>query len=164
MRLGVNILHLGMAVLALGILGVETLSQVYEGQLAAGETITAGAYTFSAGDMQTYISDSGNVVFELEININSPSGARQVHPAIIHFSKLGTLYAQPGLAVNWLQDVQVILEDTPEPPNRIYPMRIAFFPLINCIWAGGLLMVVGGMLGLLRPKNAVSIGMIKSQP
>jgi cytochrome c-type biogenesis protein CcmF len=157
-RLGVNILHLGMAILALGILGVETLSSTYEGQLATGDTISAGAYTFSAGDMHTYINESGNVIFDLDVNIEGPSGARQVQPAIIHYAKLGTLYAQPGLAVNWLQDVQVILEDTPEPPNRIYPMRIAFFPLINWIWAGGLLMVIGGTLGLLRPRKRKTAG------
>jgi len=153
MRLGVILIHIGLALLALGILGVETLSRTYEGQLAPGETLSLDGFDFTAAEGSAFISPSGNVVFELPVAIENPSAAREVLPAVIFYDKLGTLYARPGLAVGWLQDVQVILEDTPEPPNPAYPMRIAFFPLVNCIWAGGALMVVGGILGLRVRKS-----------
>jgi len=152
-RLGVILIHLGLVLLALGVLGVESLSRSYEGQLAPGDTLELEGYAFTAGESSAYISDSGNVVFELPVMVASATGSRALLPAMIHYTKLGTLYARPALAPGWLQDVQVILEDTPEPPNPFFPLRVTFFPLINWIWVGGTLMAIGGLLGLAGRKS-----------
>jgi cytochrome c biogenesis factor len=157
MRLGVALIHIGLAVLALGILGVETLSGTYEGQLAPGDTLNEAGYRFTAGEVNSYLDRSGNVVFDLPMTISRAANNSTVTPAIVHYTKLGTLYARPGLATGWLQDVQVILEDTPLPSSQAYSMRIAFYPLIDWIWAGGLLMVVGGLLGLTRRKTTAAV-------
>lgn len=152
-RLGVLLLHIGLAVMVFGILGVETLSSIYEGQLVPGESAVMGAYTVSAGTPQEYLDSEGNLVFELPVRLEKASRSRDLLPAIIHYTKLGTLYARPGMAYDWLQDAQVIMQDLPEPPNRIYPLRVAFFPLISWIWAGGALMALGGLLGMVRQKT-----------
>ncbi len=152
-RLGVLILHIGLAIMALGIMGVETLSSVYEGMLVPGESAEMGTSTVSAGTPQEYLDPEGNLIFELPVQLMSGSKASDLLPAIIHYTKLGTLYSHPAIAYSWLQDAQVIMKDLPEPPNRIYPLRVTFFPLISWIWAGGGLMALGGLLGILRKKK-----------
>lgn len=151
-RLGVNLIHIGLAVLALGILGTETLSGTYEGQLVRGSPIRVNGFAFSAGEFGSSLDASGNVVFEVPVSITHGNTVREVRPAVIHFTKLGTLYARPGLAAGWLQDAQVILEQTPRSAEETYPVRITFYPLINWIWAGGALMILGGLMGFFRRK------------
>ena len=152
LRLSAILLHLGIAILAFGILGVETLSGTFEGKLAAGNPISVNGYAFSSGEFNSYLSPSGNVVFELPVTIAHADSTREVRPAVIHFTKLGTLYARPGLATGWLQDVQVILEETPRSADQVYSLRIAFYPLIDWIWAGCVLMVLSGLWGFVERR------------
>ena len=152
-RLSVLLLHIGLAIMALGIMGVETLSSVYEGQLVPGDSVAIGAYTIHAGTPQEYTNPDGNLVFELPVRLDNDAFAHGLLPAILYYTKLDTLYAHPAIAYGWLQDVQVIMEELPEPSNRVYPLRVAFFPLISWIWAGGALMALGGLLGLVKRRK-----------
>jgi cytochrome c biogenesis factor len=126
----VNLIHLGLAVLALGILGVETLSGTYEGQLAAGSPIRVNGFEFNAGEFASSLDASGNVVCEVPVGITHGDTVREVRPAVIHFTKLGTLYARPGLAAGWLQDARSSW-NKPASAEETYPVRIAFYPLIT---------------------------------
>ena len=153
LRLGIFLIHVGLAVMAFGIIGVESFSQSQDLQLRVGESARVNDYSFEVLSAGNRLTESANVAFESTLQITHPSGQQSlITPAIIHYTKLGSLSAQPGDLPGLLQDVQVILQEVPEPPNRVLNLQINFFPLMSWIWYGGILMAAGGLVSWLSRK------------
>ena len=147
-------IHLGFAILAVGIMGVETLSSSYDVNLDIGSQITLADHTFSALSQQNYVTDSGIVRFDVGMSMAGPGGTqRALLPFIEHYPKLGTLHMQPAIAAGFLQDVQVVLSEVPDIQDIIATLHITFFPLMSWIWAGGALMAFGGILTFIPKKD-----------
>jgi len=152
--LGALCIHLGFAVMALGILGVENLSATHDVRLRVGEEITLAKHTFSGHFQQNYVTEGGIVRFAFGLTVISPGASqRKLVPLIEHYPKLKTLHAQPAIAAGFLQDVQVVMSQRPNTLDGKAALHITFFPLMSWIWAGGVLMAFGGLLALCVRKH-----------
>ena len=152
-RLPVIMIHLGLAIIACGILGVETLASEYEGLLLPGSPVEIADCELQANALRETLDTNGNVIFELPLQLSCASKTTILHPAIIHYTKLGTMTTQPGLDYGWLQDTQIILENISTGTDQACQLRIRFFPLMSWIWAGGGLMASGAFLGFFHKKK-----------
>lgn len=149
-RLGMLLLHFGLAVLVVGIMGVETLTRPYDVAIAPGERSLLSGFAILLADRHSQITDNGNVVFEETVEIIRPDGKiRSLVPSIIHLSKLGSLHAEPAIIVGVFQDIQFVLKEVPDTPDSAAAFRITFFPLMSWIWMGGGLMACGGAVSML---------------
>jgi cytochrome c-type biogenesis protein CcmF len=162
-RMGMLLVHLGLAVMAVGILGVETLTRPYDIAIAPGESTSISGYTIGLADRNNRISENGNVIFEETVEFIEPDGIKQsIVTSINHLSKSGSLHAEPAIIVGFLQDIQFVLKEVPGSPDSVAEFRITFFPLMTWIWAGGGLMVGGGVVsmidGLRGKKKIVRVG------
>ena len=149
----VILIHLGLAIMSCGILGVETLASEYEGQLLPGSRTEIADCELSADTLRNYLDTNGNVVFELPVQLSCASNIKILRPVVIHYTKLGTMVTRPGLDYGWQQDTQIILENISNTDNQAYHLRIRFFPLMSWIWAGGGLMASSALLGFLHKKK-----------
>jgi cytochrome c-type biogenesis protein CcmF len=149
-RMGMLLIHLGLAVMVVGIMGVETLTTPYDIAIAPGETLSLSGYTIALADRSNRITDTGNVIFEETVEIIPPDGQKQsIVTSINHLSKFGSLHAEPAIIVGFLQDIQFVLKEIPGSPDSVAEFRITFFPLMTWIWVGGGLMAGGGVVSML---------------
>lgn len=149
-RLGMVLIHLGLAVMATGIMGVETLTTPHDITLAPGQSSTLSGFTLTVLDRNQRITEEGNVIFEETLEIVSPRGRKQaLTTSIDHLSKFGSLHAEPATMAMFFQDIQIVLKEVPQSRTSAAPFRITFFPLMSWIWVGGGLMAGGGVLSLL---------------
>jgi len=161
-HLGMLLIHLGLAVMVVGIMGVETLTRPYDIAIAPGESVTLSGFTISLVDSSQSITDGGNVIFDETVEMIHPNGKKQsLVTSINHLSKFGSLHAEPAIVAKFLQDIQFVLKEIPDSRTRAAEFRITFFPLMSWIWIGGGLMAGGGVVslgsGLRRKKEAVRV-------
>jgi cytochrome c-type biogenesis protein CcmF len=143
------IIHLGFAVMAVGIIGVETMAYDYSLELSPNIPAEFEQFIFTYNTQPSIFVDEGNPIYTADITILMPNNHQITSdPAITHYVKTGMFYITPAIKPGFFQDVQVVLEKFPPSSNTNIDIHIAFFPLISWIWAGGALMAIGGVLPL----------------
>jgi cytochrome c-type biogenesis protein CcmF len=148
-RLGMVIIHFGFAIMAVGIIAVETMAYDFNLTLSPDTPAVFNQYTVTYNTQSSMFVEEGNPTYTANITITAPKDKRiQSDPAITHYIKTGMFYPIPAIRPGFLQDVQVVLNKFPPSPIANIDIHIAFFPLISWIWAGGVLMALGGVLPL----------------
>ena len=146
-----QVIHLGLAVMATGIMGVETLSKSFDVSIAPDTPLSAAGATFALTERNSRITENGNTVFEETLDMIRPNGkTERMTASIHHLAKSGSVDAAPATSVGLLQDVQVVLKEVPPSQNSAAELRVTTFPLISWIWAGGCLMVGGGVVSMVN--------------
>ena len=143
------LIHLGLAIMAVGIMGVDTLTMPYDRFIAHDEPLSLSGYTLILAGHGSRITENGDAVFEETVEITHPNGKKQTITASIkHLSKFGSLHAVPAVSAGILKDMQFVLKEVPSSPGSAAEFRITFFPLMSWIWTGGGLMAAGGMVSM----------------
>ncbi|HET9111991.1 MAG TPA: heme lyase CcmF/NrfE family subunit [Ktedonobacterales bacterium] len=144
-RYGGYLVHLGLVVLAVGVIGSQFFQTQGEAQLKVGQTLTVSGYsltylgitdTTSNGveTIKTYfkVSQNGHVI-EQEV----ASGER-IFPGFEN---------QPAsivaISTHQLKDLYVFLAGYDGSTSAT--IRVFVNPLVSLVWSGGLLMVIGGI-------------------
>ena len=154
-KIGMLLIHLGLAIMAVGILGVETMTAGYDRSIAPDASITLDNVTFTSTNRERIILEDGNVDFKehIEMAIATNRQPKTIVPTIHHLSKFGTLYTEPVVNPGFLRDIQIVLKDIPSTSQSAAEFRITFFPLMSWIWVGGALMSLGGFISLILGKR-----------
>ena len=145
---GMQLAHLGVAVFIIGVTMVESYETERDVRMNVGDTVQAGGYEFrfhgveeiqgpnyAAGRGRVTASKNGKQVAELfpEKRIYNASGMPMTEAAI-NTGLLGDLYVSLG-------------EPIPG-GDGAWAVRVYIKPFVDWIWAGCLLMVLGGVLAI----------------
>jgi cytochrome c-type biogenesis protein CcmF len=153
---GGMIVHLGVILIAVGIIASNANVVSREAQLEIGESFTV------AGHELTLVSVTRE---DLPRTIRTTAGVQvdggQVYePAVANFRATGQTIQEPSVRTTWRDDVALTMfaGDWPDGPVQI---RAVVQPLISWLWAGALLMVFGTILAAFpgrrrRPIEPVS--------
>ena len=143
---GLTLAHLGLGVWILGVTGVSAWGAEKDVRLSPGREADLGGYTFHlitvsrrqgpnylAEAAQVSVSRGGRVIATL-------SPEKRSYPAE------GQVRTVAAIDVSVLRDVYVSLGDSFENGDR--SLRLYVKPLVRWIWAGGVLMFLGGLMAL----------------
>ncbi len=142
--LGMTLAHFGVAVFLIGALLVEGLNVQHEVAVKPGQTIEVGDYAFRFDGVQqrqgpNYRADYGTVqVFA--------DGAPLVlmHPEKRAYASGGQVLTEAAIERGVTRDVYVALG---EPlGGDAWALRVHIKPFVRWIWAGALLMMLGGLV------------------
>ncbi|MEI8131433.1 MAG: heme lyase CcmF/NrfE family subunit [Leptolinea sp.] len=146
-RYGGYIIHLGVVVMALGIIGIELFQTETQGTIARGQSLSIANYTITYADLAIF---------------DTPEG-RNVARAVVHVTKngrdLGELYPRrdyyyesqqpmtiPGVRSTLEDDVYVLLVDWLPITADGATFKIYHNPLVNWLWVGGYIFVLGTLV------------------
>jgi len=147
--LGSSFIHIGFLILALGILGAENLGTQQNIFLSVGESTMLSDHTIKIQAKQEYLSADKHHIYALQVLIEDRSGKSwTLNPEYRYYPKLDTLNATPDIHSNLLRDTQLIITDWQRPEDGRTGLQVHIFPLMGWIWAGGIIMVCGGILHL----------------
>jgi cytochrome c-type biogenesis protein CcmF len=144
-RYGGYVVHLGLVVLAVGVVGSQFFQTQGEGDIKVGQSLTVSGYTLTykgisdttkdgIETVQTYftLSQGGKV-------IETVAPGERIYPGF---------ESQPASIVSittlQLKDVYVFLAGYDGSTSAT--IRVFINPLVSLVWSGGLLMLVGGVL------------------
>jgi cytochrome c-type biogenesis protein CcmF len=146
--LGMVLVHIGLALLAFGILGVENFTSRYEIGLQAGDSLELMGWTVNAVSREVVPAETsgGQDSNAFILQFKSASGkVIFLEPEIKSYPKLDIEESLPDFHSNLFQDVHVVMSDWNVPDSHLAEFQVSFLPSMMWIWIGGLVMVMGGL-------------------
>ncbi len=144
-RYGGYLVHLGLVMLAIGVIGSHTFQQQRDITLKAGQQMTIDNYRLLYfGNLAATEPDKTTVISQLQI---WHAGHLQgyIYPGrTIYTSFSNQPASQISITTFGLTDVYVFLADWTAASQAT--IQVFINPLVPLVWYGGLLMVLGGMI------------------
>ena len=151
---GSILIHIGLGLMALGILGQETLSKTYDLRMAKGETASFGDFQIYIKDSSKIISPEGTTISTVELSVTENYQKRfLLSPDLELYPKMEMVYARPAIATNLQRDVQIILSNWQNETDSKLEIHVSVNPLMIWIWIGGAVMVFGGVIALFTSRK-----------
>ncbi|MDA1329552.1 MAG: heme lyase CcmF/NrfE family subunit [Chloroflexi bacterium] len=143
-RYGGYIIHLGVVLIAVGIIGIEFFQRETQGQLAVGERLTLGEYSLEYESISEFDTGDGRRVDRAVVNVYNENGfQRQLFPRRDYYYESQQAMTIPGLYSTLEEDFYVLLVEWEPVSAESATFKIYLNPLVNWVWLGGLVFIGG---------------------
>jgi cytochrome c-type biogenesis protein CcmF len=146
-RYGGYIVHIGVIMMALGILGIELFQTETQGTLARGEQITLGKYTIIYDSLAIWDTDDGRNVTRAVVDVyreGQPVG--QLYPRRDFYYDSQQSVTVPGVRSTLEGDFYLVLAGWESIGEQGATFKIYHNPLVNFIWIGSVVFTLGAMV------------------
>jgi cytochrome c-type biogenesis protein CcmF len=154
-RYGGQVVHVGMLLIVVGIIGSSLFSVDRTHQLRPGETATVG------GRSVTFVGlsekrEANFTAVQAEVTLTGANGQKStLRPQRRFYDKTEQPNAEVAISSTWRDDVYVNLAGW-EAGGSITAIQVIINPLVSLLWTGGLVLTAGGVLCLLPRFFAAS--------
>jgi cytochrome c-type biogenesis protein CcmF len=157
-RYGGYLIHLGVVLIAVGIIGIEFFQSENQGRIAAGERLSLGDYSVEYESLSEFEAGDGRLVDRAVLNLyEGDQFVRQLYPRRDYYYESQQAMTIPGLHSTLEGDVYVLLVEW-EPLNaESITIKIYHNPLLNWLWIGGMVFVVGTMIAAWPEPEALDL-------
>lgn len=151
-RVGGQIVHLGVALMAVGIAVSSAYQQEAQATLRPGQSMQLGAQSVRLDDLRT-ITEPRRRVLRANLTLN---GERSLSPTLNLYNNEQQATASPAIISGAARDVYVLLVES---EGDVATIRLLLNPLVTWIWFGGGLLLIGAAIAglpLRRRRMAVA--------
>jgi|CXWL01.1.fsa_nt_gi cytochrome c-type biogenesis protein CcmF len=144
-RYGGYIIHISMALMAIGILGIEIFQQETQGTLAAGEKLEIAGYTVEYRELASWDNQGEGVNYTRAVVDVYEDGIYlgQLTPRIDYYYDSQQNMTIPGNRSTLRDDLYILLVDWQPVSSIGATFKIYVNPLVNWLWIGSLLFLLG---------------------
>ena len=144
-RYGGYIIHISMALMAIGILGIELFQKETQGTVAAGEALNVGDYRVEYRELASWDVPSDGVNYTRAVVDIYENGIYlgQLYPRIDYFFDAEQTMTIPGQRSTFRDDLYILLVDWQPVSSAGATFKIYVNPLVNWMWIGSLVFLIG---------------------
>lgn len=144
-RYGGYIIHISMALMAIGILGIELFQKETQGTLAQGESINIANYTVTYRELASWNSPGEGVNYTRAVVDIYENGIYlgYLAPRIDYYYDAQQNMTIPGQRSTLRDDLYILLIDWQPVSTMGATFKIYVNPLVNWLWIGSLLFLFG---------------------
>jgi cytochrome c-type biogenesis protein CcmF len=144
-RYGGYIIHISMALMAIGILGIEIFQTETQGTVAQGESINLGDYTVEYRELASWDSAGEGVNYTRAVVDIYENGIYlgQLYPRIDYYFDSQQNMTIPGQRSTLRDDLYILLVDWQPVSSIGATFKIYVNPLVNWLWLGSLTFLLG---------------------
>jgi cytochrome c-type biogenesis protein CcmF len=153
-RYGGYIIHLGVVLMAIGIIGIEVFQTETQGTLTQGEQLKLGDYAIRYDSLASVDTDDGRNVARAVVTVTKdgrPVG--ELHPRRDFFYESQQPMTIPGVRSTWEDDFYVLLVDWQPISSQSATFKIYHNPLVNWLWLGGVVFILGTLVAAWPDKD-----------
>jgi cytochrome c-type biogenesis protein CcmF len=153
-RYGGFLVHLGIVVIGIGVIG----STVYQDEtiqvLSRGNSATIGAYTVRYDSLELgQIADDGRLMDIANVTVlRDGAEVARLRPRADHYPSMSVTI--PGAHSTLEGDVYVLLSGYNEADGSTATLHIYLNPLINLVWWGGIILIIGTLVASWKDERA----------
>lgn len=157
-RYGGYIIHISMALMAIGILGIELFQQETQGTVSSGEALNVAEYRVEYRELASWDVRSDGVNYTRAVLDVYENGIflGQLYPRIDYFYDAEQTMTIPGLRSTFRDDLYILLVDWQPASNTGATFKIYVNPLVNWMWIGSLVFLFGIFFAAWPDKEAES--------
>jgi cytochrome c-type biogenesis protein CcmF len=158
-RYGGVLVHVGIILMSIGIIGIEGLQQETQATLTLTQSVDLGGFTFRFEGLEHQNTIEGSLISEALLTVTragEPVGA--LYPQREIFPNMGLAITHPGLKSSLAFDLYAILIDWQPLSQEEATFRIFYNPLVSWLWVGTGVLTLGVIVALLpesSPKKRI---------
>jgi len=142
---GMQLAHVGVAVLIAGITLVTGYQAEKDVRMDIGDTVNLGGYDFRFNGV-TEVAGANYLAGRAEIEIiRNGRMVRTMYPEKRVYNASGNALTETAIDSGLFRDLYLSLGE-PVGQNRAWSVRVHYKPFVDWIWAGAVLMMIGGGL------------------
>lgn len=146
-RYGGYWIHLGVLVLAFGVIGTEFYQQQTQIRLATGESVSLGRYTMTFNGMRQFAGADDLLVTEANLSLyENGQLVKTLTPHNEMYTRTGQPMTIPDLRATISEDFYVLIVNWEGFSSNAATFRAYLNPLINWVWAGGIIFIIGTLI------------------
>ena len=143
---GMQCAHIGLAVVVAGITGVKSFEVERDVRMGVGDVVTIAPYAFRLQGMSEVKGPNYRAVrADVEV-LKNGQPIERLYPEKRRYFSTAMPMTEAAIDSGFMRDLYVSLGDPIEGPTPQWSMRVYYKPFVPWIWAGVLLMVLGGAL------------------
>lgn len=151
MRYGAMIVHLGIVLIAVGVIGSSALTAQKNVSLSPGESTTLSQYTLTYNDLQGRSTSSKYEVRAIVSVQNSGHVINQLTPEKVLYLSSMQPVTEVAIHSTLREDLYVILDGWSNDNTAQFTIMVR--PAVKWIWIGGGFLLFGGLIALWAPKR-----------
>jgi cytochrome c-type biogenesis protein CcmF len=146
-RYGGYIIHIGVVLMAIGIIGIEVFQTETQGTIPLGEEITLGRYRMQYDSLAVFDTDDGRNVARAVVSVYKDDRyVGELYPRRDYYYESRQPMTIPGVRTTMEEDYYVLLIDWQPISTQGATFKIYHNPLINWLWIGGFVFIIGTMV------------------
>jgi cytochrome c-type biogenesis protein CcmF len=146
-RYGGYIIHLGVVLMAIGIIGIELFQSETQGTVPQGGQLTLGNYTMTYDSLANWDTQDGKNVARAVVSVfKNGEYVGELHPRRDYYYESQQPMTIPGVRSTWEDDFYVLLVDWQPISSQGATFKIYHNPLVNWLWLGGLVFILGTLV------------------
>ncbi|WP_226677611.1 heme lyase CcmF/NrfE family subunit [Mesobacillus jeotgali] len=153
-RYGGYIVHIGIAVIAVGVISSHTYSTEVLKTVDAGNSIKTGDYSLKFNELTEHTKNgNGIVVADIDVTYKGKDIGK-IKPEKIFYETWPEPSTEVAIKTNWSQDLYVVLSSWETKDKVTFMVKVN--PFVSWIWMGGIIMVIGTAFALIggRPISS----------
>jgi cytochrome c-type biogenesis protein CcmF len=150
-RYGGYIIHLGVILIALGVIGDSSFKLNTQDTVTPGEEIAIGDYRLKFNGMRAYDGSDGREVTESDLLVfENGRQVSEIQPRQDYFTVQEQPVTVPGVYATAGKDLYVLLVGWELNGDNITnaTFKVYVNPLINWVWIGGVMLILGTIIGM----------------
>lgn len=146
-RYGGYWIHMGVIIMAFGIIGVEFFQQETQIRLSSGESASVGNYTMVFNSIRRYPGPDDLLITEASADVYYRDRfVKTIYPRTEFYTRSGQPMTIPDTRSTITEDFYVRLLPWEETTTTSGLFRLYLNPLINWVWAGAFIFIIGTMI------------------
>lgn len=139
--------HIGLAVVVIGVVLSSNLSVEKNVRMGIGDSHVIAGYEFSFKQLRDVTGPNYDAVQGHFVVSKNNQQVAELYPEKRQYRASGQWMTEAGIDATLLRDLYVALGEK-LPQSDDWAVRIYVKPFISCLWLGGILMGLGGLLAM----------------
>lgn len=162
-RYGGYIIHIGVILIAVGIIGIEFFQQQTQGSIGIGERLSIAGYNLEYESLAEFETADGRLVDRAVVNVYKVDQfVAELHPRRDYYYESQQVMTIPGLRSTMEDDVYVLLVEWEPLTAERATFKIYVNPLVNWVWLGGFVFIAGTLIAA-WPEAEPSVVHVRSR-
>ena len=149
-RYGGYLIHLGVVLMGIGVIGSQFYQQETQRTLGLGETLAFGGYRLVYQGIRQYTpaTEPDVVVTEAWVRVYDRSGRllTDLYPYVLQYDT-GESLTPPALRATLKEDLYLLLSGWVDGGNRA-TFKVFINPMVSWIWIGGMVLILGTLVAV----------------
>jgi cytochrome c-type biogenesis protein CcmF len=153
---GMQLAHLGLAIVVVGVTGVKSYEIEKDVRMGIGDQVTVDAFVFKLVGM-TEVQGPNYQATRAQVQVlRKGLEFKTLYPEKRRYVSSAMPMTEAAIDSGIMQDLYVSLGDALSGPTPQWSMRVYYKPFVPWLWAGVLVMVLGGFLAALDRRYRMS--------
>ena len=146
---GMHLAHFGMAVVVLGVTGVNSFEVERNVHMSLGDTVSISPYSFRLVNMVD-VQGPNFTAMQAHVEVSKNEQVIEVlYPEKRRYFSSAMPITEAAIDSGFLRDLYVSLGDPVQGQMPSWSIRVYYKPFVSWLWAGVLMIVFGGVLAAL---------------